>query len=582
MAGVTGQFDDCDDTPREVDLLTEEHIEDLLDAVECLQGKVEQLQIECEKLIYEKGKVEDQLILHEKESLEKVGHREREMSALRKLNIQLVAKVKTGEDSKAIPAWAKTSLDAEKAMDEKVEAEQQVKSLQILVREKDKQISNLEWQIMDAEATVTSIQAERDRLAVELDCMLAREEENLESYQDSSDERVVFSDDEFDNPKLTQSCKKNPRRHLSDLTRREDSQIDDFTEFVRQGKQVITLSDNDVASATNAEFLGGLKRTTNFSNINDMDGFVDFHQDEGVGGDSCSIDLCSSFPSSKMKSLTSSCWHSFGSDSDGGISSIKNTNSAAWVLSDVPSATAPNHKDTNEEGCFDDAGDWTLDVEPAPLGTLVGCKNESCRSSSSAYFSDNSTNDTGQDPWIFTPDSIIDVSTGEELKLTPSGSKNSLTEENEINFKPLEAAVVSKQDIKLSVPDIRTISSERNHNSNNTTGQEEVLKYLPASKTSHNHKMDSISVHRVQNGLDHNALDSASFERTSSVRSDGAMESASKEPVHHKRINSEPLPQSPTRRFSEDVEGMVKLQAYQKWRMSGGKGQPPSKLKISQ
>lgn len=98
------------------------------------------------------------------------------------------------------------------------------------------------------------------------------------------------------------------------------------------------------------------------------------------------------------------------------------------------------------------------------------------------------------------------------------------------------------------------------------------------------HKSDSKSIER--NGIIHRTNDGdtlcESFERTASVRSDGAMTSPSKEPVNHQRINSEPLPQSPTRRLSEGKEGAVKLQAYQKWRSSGKKGQPPTKLKISQ
>ena len=98
MAGVTsGQFDDCDDTPREVDLLTEEHVEDLLDAVECLQGKVEQLQIQCEKLIYEKGVVEDQLIEREKEFVEKERYYEKEIGSLRKLNVKLMAQAEINQ-----------------------------------------------------------------------------------------------------------------------------------------------------------------------------------------------------------------------------------------------------------------------------------------------------------------------------------------------------------------------------------------------------------------------------------------------------------------------------------------------------
>jgi len=258
---------------------------------------------------------------------------------------------------------------------------------------------------MDAEATITLIQAERDRLAVELDGMLAREEEKLEAYRYSSDDRTVFSDDEYEGSKLHASRKKNTRRHLSDLTQREDSQIEGFTDFVRN-RNVPSLSNNDVLSAVDIEFYGGLKRTTNFNNINNVDEFTDFHQDK----DEHFIDFSASYPSAKIKSLASCTnWHSFGSDSDSGLSPAKVKQSTSWILSDIPS-NEPLNGSSFEEGCFDDAGDWALGAEPAPAGSLEGCKNESCRSSSSAYFSDNST---GHDPWLFTPDSIIDVSTGE-------------------------------------------------------------------------------------------------------------------------------------------------------------------------
>lgn len=282
----------------------------------------------------------------------------------------------------------------------------QVKTLQITLMEKDKQISSLEWQLMDTESTVSSIQAERDQLAVEMDCMLAREEEDLANYRgESPDSRAVFSDDEYYQPS-SNTHTKHPRRHLSDLTKREDSHIDDLTGFVQKGKHVTTLSDNDVPSAAEAQFLGGLKRTTNFNNINDVDEFVDFHQDEGVG-DSSSIDFTASFPPSKTKTLVDSSWHSFGSDSDGTATSskfnasLKNNydDSEAWALSDS--------KYQNEEGCFEDAGEdgWVLDAEPPP-GALENYKNESCRSSSSAYFSDNSANEVSHDPWAFAPDSL--------------------------------------------------------------------------------------------------------------------------------------------------------------------------------
>lgn len=99
-------------------------------------------------------------------------------------------------------------------------------------------------------------------------------------------------------------------------------------------------------------------------------------------------------------------------------------------------------------------------------------------------------------------------------------------------------------------------------------------------------KKSNAPINQNKNPLAHpddiNAAFSAGFERSSSVRSDGAVDSLSKESPKHQRICSEPIAPLERRKSSGDHHGLVKLEAYQKWRISGRKGQPPAKLKISQ
>lgn len=155
----------------------------------------------------------------------------------------------------------------------------QVDALQLKLLEKDKYISTLEWQLVDSEAAFASIQAERDRLALELDCALGRDQEDVQSLGAVGDSPnkdplehlhygLVESGYVDDMP--VRRVRKQPRRHLSDLTTRGSSHVDDFgAVFLGHASH----SDYDVPTLAEkaCNGLGGLKRAINFSNINNLD-----------------------------------------------------------------------------------------------------------------------------------------------------------------------------------------------------------------------------------------------------------------------------------------------------------------------
>ena len=259
-------------------------------------------------------------------------------------------------------------------------------ALQLKLLEKDKHISNLEWQLVDSDATIASLQAERDRLALELDCTLAREQESdlqalgavgdISGYTDpldNSDYGLVESGFVDDMP--IRRVRKQPRRHLSDLTTRGTSHFDDFGAIMAGH---VSLSDYDVPTLTDKESygLGGLRRATNFSNINNIDACEKFH---------------SVIPQSSSSNVHLQDWESFD-ESDAKQSS--SLNRKKWDrLSDVYDHTDRGGSDLKSEK---------------------------------------------EDMWTFTPDSIINVSTGRSRYW----SYQYLTPQVKILLLPVEQAVI--------------------------------------------------------------------------------------------------------------------------------------------
>ncbi|EDO46318.1 predicted protein [Nematostella vectensis] len=629
--GLSGQFSECNDSPREVDFLSEEHIEELLDIIDSLRGKTEHLQIHCEKLALEKAGLEDKLIAKERDEQKRISDYERTISELRELNTKLAAK-QDDEKSSKVPVWVKTAVDAEHALREKAEAEDKARSLEIKLMEKDKLISNLEWQLMDVESTVVSLQGERDRLAVELDCMLAREQDHFETYGMASVDRGVFSDvDDEDIEEPCQKSEKHPRRHLSDLSRHGDSKVDDLSSLVQHKSKSNASSDMDMFAT--AEFgLGGLKRTTNFNNINDVDETVDFHEERHTSFANSNItDLSASFPVPK-KPLVSSSWQSFGSDSEcdwreGSLRSDRACGVTEQAVSMLQLSTA--------EEAFEDAldTDWTLD------GRKAGNQGASCRSSSSAYFSDSAP-EISQDLFSFTPDSIINVSTGEVLHSPSPASPESIrkafeaenakdgnaddwgevkTPTNQLPESELKSELGRLQDtdpidtarpVKLpsSQVDMKSSDNLMSHDvqfftpstfpDDKNSSKQELLKETAVSVSLQTHlapvvpvtpQSDTRAVELLTPQQEMTSPDmtsnwlppSTTLERTISMRSDSVVDTFNRDAVNHQRMGSMPIVKSADQK-NGTTGANPKLDAYQRWKLSGRVGQPPAKLKISQ
>ena len=209
------------------------------------------------------------------------------------------------------------------------------------------------------------MQVERDRLALELDCALAREQESdlqalgavgdISGYSDPlehSSYGLVESGYVDDMP--VRRVRKQPRRHFSDLTTRGNSYFDDFGAILAGH---VSLSDYDVPTSAEKESRGrgNLKRATNFSNINNLDGFEKFDK-------------------TTLQSPSQPGWESFD-DTDAGLSPA--LNKAKW-------------------GSFSDATNMKEDKGDEPKTANA-------------------------DMWSFTPDSIINVSTGRCSPPPPRG-----------------------------------------------------------------------------------------------------------------------------------------------------------------
>ena len=78
------------ETPREVDLFSEDNVEEILDTIDNLRAAVEQLQVHCEKLAAEKSKLEQALIDKERHHQATNNRFQEELRYLRKVNLQLV------------------------------------------------------------------------------------------------------------------------------------------------------------------------------------------------------------------------------------------------------------------------------------------------------------------------------------------------------------------------------------------------------------------------------------------------------------------------------------------------------------
>lgn len=194
-----------------------------------------------------------------------------------------------------------------------------MRSVELTLTEKEKHISVMEWQIMDLEATIATLQAERDQLVLELE--LRHTHENIveghgpleemgmvggdENFHSGHSEADIHRKSKPTNPRRAHSdlwgngsenlslrqmlslsaewsakdgpqrMRRPPQRHFSDYGKR-DIRVRS-TDFSRPNA-THSLEDFDNLSEVDSGLgLGKLTRTTNFCDILDADEYSNFH-----------------------------------------------------------------------------------------------------------------------------------------------------------------------------------------------------------------------------------------------------------------------------------------------------------------
>ena len=264
--------------------------------------------------------------------------------------------------------------------------------------EKDKIISDLEWQVTDCEATITSLQAERDKIAFELDYNLAREQEEFEVFgavgeldrcRYDSQSRLPAS--YTDSP---QHSRKPPQRHYSDLTNKSE---------VVEGPASASWLDEPQSEGDFGA--GRLKRTTNFNNINDLDESENYDEDDSNSMLSDHVSTSEralhQVPEpTPLSKINRNKWQSFGSDSgewqDGGRARSTVVRASSAVSDLCAWQSLSGHKE----------------LPQSPLLTRDNPRKDILSHRSLSVGHSNSTDEGQSDLWSFTPDSILNVTTG--------------------------------------------------------------------------------------------------------------------------------------------------------------------------
>ena len=84
---------DCQphDGPRELEIFSDEQVEEVMESLEYFKGKIEQLQTYCEQVNQNKMQVDENLIEQKRKHHEELTKYQEEISSLRNANIQLMA-----------------------------------------------------------------------------------------------------------------------------------------------------------------------------------------------------------------------------------------------------------------------------------------------------------------------------------------------------------------------------------------------------------------------------------------------------------------------------------------------------------
>ena len=633
---VNGANCELHDGPRELEIFSDEQVEEVMESLEYFKGKIEQLQAYCEQVNQNKMQVDENLMEQKRKHHEELEKYQEEISSLRNANIQLMAgKIASTEKRGNFSVSALScAIDAESAEARIQDITSKVRGLELTLAEKDKHISVMEWQIVDLESTIATLEAERDQLVLELE--LRHPHENIVQDHDpigdiggdedghsghpeahrkqrSTNSRRCYSDlwangneslslrqmlslsAEWSVKDSAARMRKPPQRHSSDRVKRDGRGRG--TDFSRPNA-THSLEDFDNLSEVDSGLgLGKLTRTTNFCDILDADEYSNIHVADNrlsFTADSLAVEPCdeNGSPLQPLSKKWATFENGLGSSVEEDIlgSEEKIENSQNSEISnggnEFPKTNGENASLGSSTSDFSSAFHSSQDVlvssteeawacstvsvsESAPaeaekkkLSKKAISKSDSCiipsRSKSPPTEKD--------DMWNFTPDSIVNVSTGEILIPSVVETPPSPSLKKSRSFTSSIAMVLQSPRSPVTSQD-STESEER-------TVMDNVEQTMDSVDNTKSHTSETVKLRRKSESgatprAKHHQKSKSACDETPSKENTQGLES------RHTKSLSDPI------KKADEKRGRRKLMEYQKWQKYGRRGKPPGDLKIS-
>ena len=352
-----------------------------------------------------------------------------------------------------------------------------MRSFELTLAEKEKHISVMEWQIMDLEATISTLQAERDQLVLELELRHTHENSvppheplgDMSGGEDfQSGHHDAYRKQKATNPRRSHSdllhngneslslrqmlslsaewsvkdgagrMRKPPQRHFSDYVKR-DGRGSNFS----GPNTTHSLEDFDNLSEVDGGLgLGKLTRTTNFCDILDADEYSNIHvADNRLSFTADSLLEEPGENGSPLQPLSKK-WATFESglansleeeilETESQVSNSQNFEAASHEGNGFPVAPGENVSLGSSTSDFSSAFHSSQDIlvssteepwvsttasasESGPVSNeKKGLSNKKAISKSdSCIVSARCPPSDKEDMWNFTPDSVVNVSTG--------------------------------------------------------------------------------------------------------------------------------------------------------------------------
>eukprot|EP00794_Sanderia_malayensis_P012131 gene12131-13384_t len=313
--------------PRELPLEMFQCSDEVLDSLEELQYKVEELQLFCEGCAANDEEMQRRQIDVEREHKKQVKDLNEELSNLRKTKLHILRE-NIMKECAVTPRWFNTLMNSVNQEKHVKELTTQLDNAKIGLMEKDQIITSLQWKVKNSEATISVLNADRTRLLAEIDAMTLRIEEH--------------------------ECADNFRRHNYDSGNHGSASlcsIDEATNFGNKPSQVSSCNSYVASDDDGSSGVGTLKRAANFSDINILDESADFQR---------ATSTILSDPFTDVSSMQTSCTEVFSLMSNNENSRNENNAGKCEKVGDAKGVNA-----LNNDGGGDD--DKDLKVVPADL-----------------------------------------------------------------------------------------------------------------------------------------------------------------------------------------------------------------------